>query len=95
MKFVYALIVASLLVIAVGLYLISQQPVPEPEPVTQPPRDLGYIPAPVPKENSASEIPEVAPELGSEAWCDAMLQKANELWTEEETKLFAAKCISQ
>lgn len=95
MKYVYALIVASLLMIAFGLYLISQQPAPEPEPVAQPPRDLGVVPAPVPEEESNSEVPEIAPERGSEAWCDFMLQKANELWSEEDTKTFADKCISQ
>ncbi len=95
MKFVYALIVASLLVIAFGVYLIVQQPAPEPKPTTQPPRSLGVIPAPVPEEQGNSEVPEVAPEPGSEAWCDFMLQKANELWSEEDTKTFADKCIFQ
>lgn len=95
MKYVYALIIASLLMIVFGLYLISQQPAPEPKPVTQPPRSLGVIPAPVPDEEGNSEVPEVAPEPGSEAWCDFMLQKANELWSEEDTKTFADKCIFQ
>lgn len=95
MKYVYALIVASLLMIAFGVYLISQQSTPEPEPATQPPRDLGVIPAPVPKEQSNSEVPEVTPERGTEDWCDFMLQKANDLWSEEDTKTFADKCIFQ
>ncbi len=99
MKYVYALIVLSLLTIALGVYLISQQPAPGPAPanelVDEPPRTLGVIPAPVPNENGNSEVPMVAPELGSEAWCDLMLQKANNLWTEKETTLFADQCIAQ
>lgn len=32
-------------------------------------------------------------EKGSEVWCDLMLVKADNAWTEEETTLFAKTCI--
>ncbi|MBE8717544.1 DUF3012 domain-containing protein [Cellvibrio polysaccharolyticus] len=32
-------------------------------------------------------------EKGSEVWCDLMLVKADNAWTEEETTLFAKACI--
>lgn len=95
MKFVYLLMAVSLGVIAFGLYLIITQGQPEPVNVTQPARPVGMVPAPVPEEKGGSEVPKVAPEPGTEAWCEMMMQKANHLWTEEEPKIFADNCIYQ
>ena len=30
---------------------------------------------------------------GSEQWCDAMLEKPNQQWTDAETRLFAKHCL--
>ncbi|MDQ2077834.1 DUF3012 domain-containing protein [Marinimicrobium sp. ABcell2] len=93
MKFVYALIAVSLGVIAFGLYLIMQEQQNNQVPVTEPPRDLGLLPAPVPDEERGR--PAVEPEIGSEAWCDMMMYKSSETWTEDETRTFADRCIYQ
>ena len=96
MKFVYALVAVSLLMIAFGLYMVIRYSEPVPIEVTEPPTsNLGVIPAPVPKEQSDSEIPQVAPEVGTEEWCDLMMYKANDLWTDDDTKSFAENCIYQ
>lgn len=44
---------------------------------------------------SASELDKAIAntEKGSEAWCDLLLVKADNAWTEEETALFAKACI--
>lgn len=95
MKFVYLLMAISLGVIAFGLYLIFTHGQPEPVDITQPPRPVGMIPAPTPEEEGDSDVPQAAPEPGSDEWCDMMMQKANHLWTDEEPKIFADNCIYQ
>lgn len=97
MKAVYALIVASLLMIAFGIFLILQQ---EPEPVqtteqgqtSQP--ALGLIPTPQNTE-SGQALPhlEVVALPGTELWCERMLYVADADWSREDSQTFADHCI--
>lgn len=98
MKAIYALMAASVLMIAFGLYLISQQPMPEEQDIadpTQPPsREIGMIPA-LPDEDRDESIPEleVDAEPGSDAWCEQLMRLANDQWTREDSQTFADHCI--
>lgn len=104
MKAVYALIGASLLMIAFGLFLILQQPPPEevqdaqPEAVQAPeeePRDIALIPVPAGETERDGEIPqlEVDAEPGSEEWCEQMMTQSNDRWSREDSQTFADQCI--
>ncbi|MGD8176700.1 DUF3012 domain-containing protein [Marinimicrobium sp. ARAG 43.8] len=88
MKTIYALMVISVLMIALGVFLIMSQPSEPP----QPKRDIGLIPA-LPE--SANEIPklEERAEPGSEAWCEQMMNVPNNDWTEDDSRTFAKHCI--
>lgn len=99
MKVIYALMGASLLVIVLGVYLISQtqqaaeQEIPPPnEPPAQ--RDIGVIPT-VKEEERDSDIPqlEVDAERGSEQWCEQMMALADDKWSHEDSQTFADECI--
>lgn len=105
MKAVYALIGASLLMIAFGLYLILQQPPPEevqdaqPEAVQEPeeeePRDIALVPVPADEAERDGEIPqlEVDAEPGSEEWCEQMMNQSNDRWSRDDSQTFADDCI--
>ncbi len=108
MKAVYALIGASLLMIAFGLYLILQQPPPEevqdaqPEAVQAPeeeseeqPRDIALVPVPAEEAERDGEIPqlEVDAEPGSEEWCEQMMNQSNDRWSRDDSQTFADQCI--
>ncbi|WP_341938768.1 DUF3012 domain-containing protein [Marinimicrobium sp. C2-29] len=108
MKAVYALIGASLLMIAFGLYLILQQPPPEevqdaqPEAVQAPeeepeeqPRDIALVPVPAEEAERDGEIPqlEVEAEPGSEEWCEQMMNQSNDRWSRDDSQTFADQCI--
>ncbi|WP_347332431.1 DUF3012 domain-containing protein [Marinimicrobium locisalis] len=93
MKAIYALIVASLLMIVGGIALImNQPPVPEESLAAGPSRDIGVIPAPA---ETDSEIPqlEIEADPGSEPWCEQMMNVPNADWTQEDSKTFADNCI--
>jgi hypothetical protein len=83
----------SLGVIAFGLYLIMQEHQNDQVQVAEPPRDIGVLPAPVPDDERG--MPDVQPERGTEAWCDMMMYKSSETWTEDDTRTFADHCIYQ
>jgi len=99
MKAVYALIIASLLMIAFGIFLILQQ---EPETTreteqTQAPKPaLGLIPTPAPQQSvSGQNLPhlEVVALPGTELWCERMLYVADADWSREDSQTFADHCI--
>lgn len=98
MKFVYALMGASVLMIALGLYLISQQQGPVQDSVadpTEPPsREIGLIPA-LPEQERDDTIPELETdaEPGSDTWCEEMMRLANDRWSHEDSQTFADHCI--
>lgn len=109
MKAVYALIGASLLMIAFGLFLILQQPPPEeaeqeaqPEAVAEPeeeseeePRDIALVPVPAEEAERDGEIPQldVDAEPGTEEWCEQMMNQSNDRWSKEDSQTFADQCI--
>lgn len=108
MKAVYALIGASLLMIAFGLYLILQQPPPEevqeaqPDAVQAPekepeeqPRDIALVPVPSEEAERDGEIPQldVDAEPGTEEWCEQMMNQSNDRWSKEDSQTFADQCI--
>lgn len=99
MKAVYALIIASLLMIAFGIFLILQQEpqtVPEAEPAQAPKPALGLIPAPAPQQpESGQSLPhlEVVALPGTELWCERMLYVADAEWSREDSQTFADHCI--
>jgi len=99
MKAVYALIIASLLMIAFGLFLIAQHQ-PEPDQKTpqapEPQPALGLIPTPAPQKPGAGRaLPhlEVVALPGTELWCERMLHVANAEWTRDDSQTFADHCI--
>jgi|GEM_PF-1422162 len=98
MKVIYALMAASVLMIAFGLFLISQQPLPEEQeiadPTEVPTEDIGLIPA-LPEQDRDETIPEmeVDAESGSDEWCEQMMYLADDKWTREDSQTFADHCI--
>lgn len=99
MKAVYALIIASFLMIAFGFLLILQQ---EPEPTSQadksqaPTPVLGLIPAPAPLETEPTQNEpnlDVMAQPGTEVWCEQMLHVADADWSREDSQTFADHCI--
>lgn len=98
MKAIYALMAASVLMIVFGLFLISQQPLPEEQDIadpTEPPRqEIGLIPA-LPEEDRDESIPELAAdaEPGSDEWCEQMMRLSDDQWTREDSQIFADQCI--
>jgi len=99
MKAVYALIIASLLMIAFGIFLILQQEpqtIREVEPAQAPKPALGLIPTPAPQQSpSGQSLPhlKVVALPGTELWCERMLHVANAEWSREDSQTFADHCI--
>ena len=99
MKAVYALIIASLLMIAFGVFLILQQEPAATQEAKQEPASkpaLGLIPAPAPQQSGAGQtLPhlEVVALPGTELWCERMLHIANAGWSREDSQTFADHCI--
>ncbi|MDO3382479.1 DUF3012 domain-containing protein [Gilvimarinus algae] len=85
--------IIGLATIAVGLYVLSQTPAPAPEATAQSSSAALVV---VPQlESAVTDVPLGDAEPGSEAWCEAMMIKADNDWSDEESKLFAAQCIYQ
>lgn len=93
--------VIGLITIAVGLYVLSVTPAPAPDPKTGEATDpFVIIPqvkpsqgqAPV-SDSAAQDVPSVAPEQGSEPWCEQMMLAPDNRWTDQDTRLFAKNCV--
>ena len=101
MKAVYALIIASLLMIAFGVFLILQQKPAatreaEQEQTQAPKPVLGLIPAPAPQQADSGQTLrhlKVVALPGTELWCERMLHVANTDWSREDSQTFADHCI--
>lgn len=105
-KFVIALIVLSALIVIFGIVLILSASTSNPDlpEVVQnvEPADTSFNDSLQTTESLINSNTESAPspssdsrqlERGSEAWCEDMLTKANDDWSEADTQLFAQKCI--
>lgn len=105
-KFVIALIILSAAIVIFGVVLILSTPNPDlaatqavqsNEQVAEPSfsESLQTTESLIVNSTRSAQVSSSGIDLerGSEAWCEGMLVKANDDWSEADTQLFAQKCI--
>jgi len=81
-------LVIGVLTLVVGLYVLSTTPAEPVQPVSAPPVVLPQLPA-----QTATDIPDLPAEPGSEAWCERQMLLADSEWSDVDARTFADHCL--
>jgi hypothetical protein len=86
-------IVIGLGTIAVGLYVLSITPAPE--PVAEGAQDPFIVVPQVQPQQPAglNDVPSAPVVRGSEPWCEQLMNTPDDRWSDADSRLFAQNCL--